>query len=253
MSKILVIDEDGFARTGLMVQLGERGYSVLSAADAVTGLALADAPLSAAIVEMQVPAEPQAGTRRRRVSAFELIQRLRLLQPHLAILILTHDDSGLDGFLELVRAGVRGIAYLLKGISVDTLTQTLARIQLGQTEIDPDVAPCSQDLGRALLTDLTDEERPWVERALDGNAQLTPQETRAVQLMAASHNLAGIARRLAIVRADTLVGRVYVKLGLDDMPRQAPHLRQNAILIKASQIERLRARHNTPARPALRG
>ncbi len=252
MSQILVIDDDGFARTGLTVQLGEHGYSVVSAADAASGLALARGTLAAAIVEMSVPAHPHAGPRDRRVSAFELIQSLRQTQPHLAVLILTHDDRGLDGFLSLVRTGARGLAYLLKGIGIDTLLQTLPRILLGQTEIDPDVAIAGQDLGQALMTDLTDEERPWVERALEGTAQLTPQEARAVHLMAASHNLAGLARRLSIVRADTLVGRVYIKLGLDDMPHQAPHLRQNAILIKASQIDHLRSRGRTSHQPALR-
>lgn len=241
LDRVLVLDSDCFACTGLRVQLAGHGYDVVHAEHAELGLEVVRTQrLCAAILELQVPRA--AGARRERLaSAFDLIRDMRMIAPGLAVVILTHDGGHLEGFLALMRAGVRGIAYKLKGLSAEQLAHTLGRIRAGQTEIDPDVVSQAHDLAEHLVQQLTPEEAPWVERALETLPQLTRQEARAARLLAASHNLAGIAQRLAIQRADTLVGRVYVKLGLDDLPRQAGHLRQNSILIKATQINDCRA------------
>jgi hypothetical protein len=80
------------------------------------------------------------------------------------------------------------------------------------------------------------EEWPWVERALVAMPDLSPQEHRVIHCLAASSNLAGIARSLDILRADKLVGRAYSKLGLSELAQRSGYLRQNAIVIKACQI-----------------
>jgi len=237
MNRIMALDRDAFARTGLRIHLIPHGYEVLEAGHVHAALELLRTMHpKAVILDLALPAGPGSDSNSGEACGFETVQALRRIMPTLGVVILTHSRDQLDAFLTLVRQGVRGIAYKLKGIQPDQLAEVLRRVMAGGTEIDTGVAGATQDLAEHLLRRLTVEEYPWVQRALGMLDLLTPQEARAVRLLASSHNLAGIAHNLAIQRADTLVGRVYVKLGLDEMPRQAQHLRQNAILIKATQI-----------------
>jgi DNA-binding CsgD family transcriptional regulator len=70
---------------------------------------------------------------------------------------------------------------------------------------------------------------------------LTAREQDVVQRLAASHNTDGIARALGVTpkTAENYIGHVYDKLGLNEMGREAPHLRKVMILAKACMLRDL--------------
>lgn len=238
---ILIVDDDAFVRDGLRLYLESQGFQVREAGDETTArAAITAAPPEAALIDISIPPDPQAPRWANTDFGLRLTRWIKDQHPAIGVILLSAYEYYLDEVWSLLTAGVRGLAYRLKGRRASLLLETLRQVLNGHVEIDPEVQARRPRLADELSHLLTPDERPWVERAVQGFASLTPQEARAAHLLAASHNTHGIAQRLALQRADTLISRVYDKLGLAALAEQAPHLRQIAILIKACQLHDLR-------------
>jgi DNA-binding NarL/FixJ family response regulator len=97
-------------------------------------------------------------------------------------------------------------------------------------------------LADELIERLEPVERRWVEHVAATLEQLTPRERDVAERIAASHNIEGIAQALDITAktVENHVGRVYHKLGLNDMRQESPDLRRAVVLAKAYLIHDLR-------------
>lgn len=242
MRTLLIVDDDALVRHGVRVLLELWSYDIYEAGDKQTALGLAsEHAFDAALVDISIPRTPSDTAWARTTLGLELVRELKALNPLTGIVVLSAYEHFLEEILQLLREGQRGIAYRLKGRRADLLPATLERVMDGHIDIDREAQGQQTTLDDLLLSWLTPEERPWVEVALQGFDGLTQQEARAASLLAASRNLEGVAERLGIQRADVLVGRIYGKLGLDELARSGAPLRQIAILIKASQIRDVRA------------
>lgn len=94
---------------------------------------------------------------------------------------------------------------------------------------------CSTTLHIELVENLGDKERPWIEMAISGLAQLTPRERDVASLLAISYSHKGIAERLDLKpkSVQLYVNRIYGKLGLNQLELEEPALRKVSILNKA--------------------
>lgn len=240
MLKVLVADADEFERHGLRRALEGDGHHVLEAADRDQALAVAQhTALDAAILDISLPANSAGEGWSRTTLGFELTRMLKAARPELGLILFSAYEQHLEDFLTLLATGVRGVAYCLKGRRPNALLPTLKRVMAGRVEIDPEVHTRAHTVANELRDRLTPLERPWVERAVMALPQLTIQEARAAMLLAASCSPEGVARKLAIQRADNLICRVYAKLGLDTVPQECPELRQVSLVIKACHIHAL--------------
>lgn len=238
LAHVLIVEDDPFNANGLQLCLEGKGYRVSLAGDVGTAWdAAARLRPDAAIVDISLPPEPHPARWPHNTLGLDLARRLKTTYPALAVVIHSSYEYFLEDFQSMLRDGMRGVAYQLKGrrttLLLDALTQTLE----GRIVIDPDVsARHARALADDLLARLTPAERPWVENALTHFDDLTPHEQRAAHLLAASHTTQDIAQRLSLKRADNLISRVYAELGLSDAP-----LKPMALLIKTCMIHDLLA------------
>ncbi len=236
--RVLVVDDDVFMRDGLSMNLSSKGFDVVQAGDEATALelALGDPAPDVAVIDISIPPEPQVVRWSANNHGIRLAQRIKAERPAIGIVFLSAYEYHLDGVWDMIRSGQRGLAYKLKGRRSSALIDALHKVLEGKVEIDPEVRAKRPALIDELYRLLDADERPWVERVLSRFPTLTPQELRTANLLAASHNTQGIAAKLGIQRADSLIGRVYAKLGLSELSTTAPHLRQSTVLVKACMI-----------------
>ena len=241
---VLLIDDDAFHRRGVRLYLERQGFAILEAGDQETAWQLAqEQPLQAAIVDIALPPRPKAAASPEQSLGIQLALRLKQAQPALGLILFSAYETHGSEVLAMIQAGYRGIAYKLKGCGPAELLQALRETLAGRVLIDPEVQLHRRSAGDDIFNRLTAEERPWVEQVIARYAELTPREREAAYWLAAAHTNDGIAQRAAISlkSAENLVSRVYQKLGLDEIPRTAPNLRQAVILAKACLILDLRA------------
>jgi len=242
--KILLVDDDAFNRDGLKLFLTREGSEVIEAGDEATAWQLAERERpEAAILDISIPPDAQTKSSPNHSYGLRLAQRLKHAYPTLGIVIFSaYDDRGGD-VLQLIQSGQRGLAYQLKGSHPRTLLAALRDVLAGRVVIDPEVQFNRRGAATDLLQQLTLDERPWVERVLENLNQLTAREHDVVQRLAASHNTEGIAQALSVApkTAENYITHVYDKLGLNDMGREAQHLRKVVVLAKACMIRDLRA------------
>lgn len=244
-STVLIVDDDPFVRSGLRALFESAGFGVCEAGSVRTAVQQCETrSLIGALVDIALPPDDSARAWSMNTEGIALVRMLKRRDPGLGIVLLSAYADHLDAVMDLLAEGVRGLAYRLKGRRADDLLDLLQRVCAGQIEIDPEVQGARPDLDNVLLERLSAAERPWVERAVAGLENLTPQESRVARLLAESYSPAGVAERLGIQRADGLIGRVYAKLGLADVADAAPQLRAISLLVKAGQIRDL------PRKPA---
>ena len=241
--KILLVDDDVFNREGIRLYLQNQNAEVVEAGDEATAWAIAEsAPLDAAVLDISIPPSPDLPSRASYSLGIKLAGRIKHLHPDLGIVLFSaYDDRGGD-VLEMVREGVRGLAYKLKGCPPAALLNAIHEVRAGRVVIDPEVHTNQHELADELLRRLTPDEREWVEYAAKEFNQLSPQEKEIAHRLAASHNTEGIAQALSLApkTIENYISRTYDKLGLNEMGRQAPHLRKVVVLAKACMIFDLR-------------
>ena len=236
--RILIVDDDVFMRDGLRMNLTGKGFEVQEAGDEASAWTLASrepAP-DVAVIDISIPPEANVSKWSANNHGIRLAQKIKAARPATGVVFLSAYEYHLDGVWDMIRAGQRGLAYKLKGRRSSALIDAVRKVLEGKVEIDPEVRAKRPALTDELYRLLDSDERPWVERVLSRFPSLTPQELRTANLLAASHNTQGIAAKLRVQRADSLIGRVYAKLGLNELSTAAPHLRQSTILVKACMI-----------------
>jgi DNA-binding NarL/FixJ family response regulator len=240
--KVLLIDDDAFNREGMRLYLRGEGVEVIEAGDVETAWAAAQtASFDAAVVDIAIPQSPGTPSRAGDSLGIELANRFKATFPALGIVIFSaYEDRGSEVF-DMIRGGARGVAYKLKGCPPSALLNAIHDVVAGRVVIDPEVHVNRGGLADELLKRLSADERQWVEGAVSNFAQLTPRETEIAHRLAASHNTDGIAKALSVTpkTAENYIGHVYDKLGLNQMGRDAPHLRKVVVLAKACMIRDL--------------
>jgi DNA-binding NarL/FixJ family response regulator len=232
---VLLVDDNSFNREGLRLYLQREGFVVLEAGDEQSALELAErATVHAAVIDISIPPDAHTLPRVQHSFGIDLARQLKLTQPALGIILFSaYEDRGGD-VLDLIRSGVRGLAYKLKGCAPTALLEALHEVLAGRVLIDPEVTN-PRSLAEEFMTRLTAEERPWVEGILARFDQLSPREQEVAYRLAAAHTTEGIANDLNVAprTIEHHIGHVYEKLGLREAP--AP-LHRIVLLTKACMI-----------------
>ncbi len=241
--RVLLVDDDTFNREGVRLFLKREGLEVQEAGDEESAWELAQAGgLDAAIIDISIPPDTHSPSRVDNSFGIHLANRLKAAYPALGVVLFSaYGDRGAE-ILDMVRQGTRGLAYKLKGSQPGALLSAVQDVIAGRVVIDPEVHANQRGLADELLKHLTADEGPWVEIAAANFEQLTPREKEIALRLAASHNTEGIAQALNVSAKTTenYITRIYDKLGLNEIGREAPHLRKVVILAKACMINDLR-------------
>lgn len=242
--KILLVDDNIFNRDGIRLYLSSKGFSIQEAGDEATAWELAQSqPFTAAVVDISIPPDPNTPVRSEHSYGIHLARRLKENHPALGVVLFSaYEDRGAE-VLDMVREGVRGMAYKLKGSHPEALLQAIQDVIAGRVIIDPDVHANRPELADQLFGHLTPEERTWVQYALQNFAALTPREREIAHRVAASHNTQSIAQALTLTpkTVENYIGRVYDKLGFSEIGTESPGLRKAVLLAKVCMIQELRS------------
>lgn len=241
--KVLVVDDDVFNREGLRLYLEESGYEVYEAADVAAAKEVAkEKSPNVAIVDIVMPMKVGESAQSTRSAGIELARYLKKLDPAMGIVIFSaHDNRGSDVW-NMVRDGMRGMVYKLKGCPPSAIKEAIQEALAGRVLIDQDVLINPRTLVDELLAQLAEDERPFVTTAVSQLDELTPRESEIGRRLAASHSIQGIADALGISTktVENHVSHIYGKLNLTDlMADEGPSLRKVVILAKAHMIKEL--------------
>ena len=236
---VLLVDDNIFNREGLRLYLQREGFVVFEAGDEQSALGLAQrANVQAAVIDISIPPDARTPSRVQHNCGIHLAREIKLTQPALGIVLFSaYEDRGGE-VLDMIRSGVRGLAYKLKGCAPVALLEALHEVLAGRVLIDPEVTN-PRSLAEELIARLTAEERPWVDGILQRFKQLSPREQEVAYRLAAAHTTEGIANDLNVAprTVEHHIGHVYEKLGLREAP--AP-LSRWVLLTKACMILDLR-------------
>ena len=241
-SCVLIVDDNDFNRAGLGLYLSSRGYVPVEAGDEATAIAVAEEHQpGSAIVDIVIPVTAGGRAHINQSVGLSLVRRLKTLDPTMGIVVFSaYEDRGGEVW-DLIRDGVRGIAYLLKGSRPERLLEALEATRAGQVILDSDAALGKRQLASEIRAHLTSAERPWVEEAVRLIPTLSARELDVARRLAASHNTQGLAQALGMApkTAENHIGHLYDKLGLSGVDTSAPELRKSALLAKACMIYEL--------------
>jgi DNA-binding NarL/FixJ family response regulator len=236
---LLLVDDNLFNREGLQLYLQREGFTVYEAGDLKSAWDTATrTALHAAVIDISIPPDDQTPARVSYSYGIDLACRLKQEQPTAGVVLFSaYEDRGGE-VLEMIRAGMRGLAYKLKGCAPSALREALHEVMAGRVLIDPEVTN-PRTLADELLARLTAEELPWVEGIMKRFPLLSPREREVAYRLAAAHTTEGIANDLNVAprTIEHHIGHVYEKLGLRETP--AP-LNRWVLLTKACMIIDLR-------------
>jgi CheY-like chemotaxis protein len=113
---LLLMDDDAFNREGVRLFLSEEGHAIVEAGDAALAWQIATRrTIVAAVIDIALPPAPFVLPRARDSCGVHLARRLKQTYPAIGVVLFSaHEDRGSE-VLELLRQGVRGLAYKLKG------------------------------------------------------------------------------------------------------------------------------------------
>jgi DNA-binding NarL/FixJ family response regulator len=232
---VLLVDDDAFNREGVRLFLRREHCEVREAGDAQSALALAAAEtIHVAVIDISIPPDPSTPSRVQHSCGIDLARRLKQTWPMLGVVLFSaYEDRGRE-VLDMVRRGVRGLAYKLKGCPPMALLEAINEVRLGRVLIDPEVTN-PHSLADEFKARLTADERPWVEGILARFDQLSSREAEVAYRLAAAYTAEGIAAALDVTprTIEHHISRVHEKLGLRELP---PQLRHIVLLTKACMI-----------------
>ena len=195
--RLLIADDHLIVREGLRLILEtEPGFELVGeASDGAQAIQLA-AELQPDVILMDL--------RMPRLDGLSAIERLRMEQPHIAIVILTtfnEDDLMRQG----LQAGARG--YLLKDTDRGTLFNTIRAAARGETLLQPEI------IAKLLSPSQKQPETPSQET----NSDLTDRELEVLEAVARGERNKEIAYRLGITERTVKahLTSIYNKLGVD--------------------------------------
>lgn len=239
---VLIADDNDFNRDGLALYLRDHGYRTVEAGDGATAYELAAAHHpDSAVVDIVMPEAPGGPAQLSHSVGVDLARRLKALDPAMGVVIFSaYEDRGGE-IWQLIREGVHGLAYVLKGARPERLRQALEDARAGRVILDGDAAVGKPQLVQELRDRLSPLERPWVERAVRLMPTLSPREQEVARWLAASHNTLGLVTLLGISQktVEHHIASLYDKLGLSDVDTVAPTLRKATLLAKACMLYEL--------------
>jgi two-component system nitrate/nitrite response regulator NarL len=176
--RVLIIDDHALFRVGLQGLLEQRGIEVADAvASGIEGIERAK-ELQPDIVLLDLRMPDMGG--------LEVLQKLRETEASIPVVMLTTSNEEAD-LIKSLRSGAQG--YLLKDMEPDELVSALRDIENGKNVV-------AQDLTDALArmvqgeTNIDDDEGPF--------SELTPREMEILCLLAEGQSNKLIARNLGI-------------------------------------------------------
>jgi len=241
---ILLVDDNVFNRDGIRLYLTRKGFNIQEAGDETTAWELAqNKAFAAAVVDISIPPDPDTPVRSEHSFGIHLAKRLKERQPALGIVLFSaYEDRGGE-VLDMVREGVRGMAYKLKGSQPEALLLAIQDVIAGRVVIDSDVNANRPQLADQLFGRLKPEEKPWVQFALKNFDNLTPREKEIAHRVAAAHNTQSIALALTLTpkTVENYTVRIYDKLGFSEIGTEASGFRKAVLLAKVCMIQELRS------------
>lgn len=241
---ILLVDDNVFNRDGIRLYLSRKGFDIHEAGDEFTAWKLAqNQQFTAAVVDISIPPDPETPVRSEHSFGINLARRLKESQPAMGVVLFSaYEDRGAE-VLDMVREGVRGMAYKLKGSHPETLLQAIQDVISGRVVIDPDVHANRPELADQLFNHLDSKEKTWVQDALRNFGLLTPREKEIAHRVAAAHNTRSIAQALTLTpkTVENYTSRIYDKLGFSEIGTDTPGLRKAILLAKVCMIQELRS------------
>lgn len=241
---ILLVDDNVFNRDGIQLYLSSKGFTIQKAGDEATAWELAqNQHFTAAVVDISIPPDPETPVRSEHSYGIRLTRRLKENQPTLGVVLFSaYEDRGAE-VLDMVREGVRGMAYKLKGTHPEALLQAIQDVTAGRVVIDPAVHANRPEIADQLFERLMPEEKTLVQYALDNFDNLTPREKEIAHRVAAAHNTQSIAQALMLTpkTVENYTGRIYNKLGFSGIGIETPGLRKAVLLAKVCMIQELRS------------
>jgi DNA-binding NarL/FixJ family response regulator len=208
-SRIVLADDDTLLREGIASLLRESGFDVVGQAHDAVGLLdlVREHRPDLAIIDIRMP--PGYLT-----EGLDAARQIREQYPHTGILVLSA-HAEFEEAMDLLATGQR-VGYLLKSrvTDVDEFTETVGRIAVGGSVVDP-----------ALVESLISARRR------DGILnQLTAREHDVLALMAEGRSNAGIAQRLWVTER-TVEKHVHSILARMQLPEaEDDHRRVLAVL-----------------------
>lgn len=208
--RVMVVDDQGLVREGLMTLLEAAGGidPVAAAADGEEAVRLAARYLpDVVLMDLRMP----------RLDGVEATRRIREARPDTEVVVLTtHADE--DSILEAMRAGARG--YLTKDAGIAEISRAVQAAAAHHAFLDPEVQA-------RLLEAATSGRRPGAAAGGPGGGHtpteplpddLTPREAEVLRLIAAGLSNAEIAAELVVSTATvkTHVNHVFAKIGARD-------------------------------------
>ena len=241
---VLVVEDNSFNRDGLVLYLQSRGYKTLEAGDLRSAVELAARELPPlAIVDIVLPESPGSPAESNRSVGLELVRLLKQMRPNMGIVVFSaHDDRG-DEVWAMIREGMRGIAYLLKGSRAERILAALEEVAVGGVFLGPKMIRSRNQLAEDMIAHLSDVERPFVIRAAELIPNLTPRQYDVAQRVAGSHTNASIARALGLApkTIESYIANSYKRLGLSALD-ETTGLRKSTLLAKAFILYQLKTR-----------
>ena len=241
---ILLVDDNVFNRDGIRLYLSRKGFNIQEAGDEATAWELAEhQDFVAAVVDISIPPDSDTPVHSEHSYGIHLARKLKVNQPAMGVVLFSaYEDRGAE-VLDMVREGVRGIAYKLKGSQPEALLQAIQDVMAGRVVIDPGVHANRPELADQLFERLKSEEKIWVKYALQNFDNLTPREKEIAQRLAAAHNTQSIAQALTLTpkTVENYTGRIYDKLGFSEISVEVTGLRKAVLLAKVCMIQELRS------------
>lgn len=240
---VLIVDDDEFNRQGVRLYLEQQGYAVVAAGDEETALALAQRyPIQLAVVDIVIPAGPNGRGYKKQRIGLRLATCLKQRYPTMGIVLFSaYEDSG-GVIFDLLREGVRGIAYKLKGCQPSELLTAMGEVRSGRVFIDPEVTNYPS-LAQKVLDHLPEAECLLVEKVLPYLRNLTAREKNVAQLLAGGYSSKQIAEKLTLSpkTIENYIEAIYRKLDLNGIVEET-HRQPRLILAIAYLIAQLRDR-----------
>ena len=185
-ARVLVVDDHSLLRTGVANIINqEPGLEVI--AEAANGREAIDAFVrhhpDVVLMDLRMP----------EMEGVEAVRRIREIDPHARVIVLTTYDADED-IARALQAGAK--AYILKDIAADALVACIHDVLAGKTYLAPAAA--------AKLAEHVTQ------------VQLTPRELSALRLLANGHSNKEIATALSISErtVKTHLGHLFEKLGV---------------------------------------
>jgi len=238
MSKVLIVEDDAFARSGIHTYLESLGHITAEAENMQKGWEIAQTwKPETAVIDVRLPLDENHTGPTTEPHGITLALRLRKSFPALPIVLLSAHEMYEHEVIKMAQRYMCGIAFLHKGGDMTRLHTVITEVQAGRAIFNSDIVN-KRVVETAVSSQFGEEERPFIDQAVAEFPALSSREQEIAHLIAASHTPESAAERLHLAKGsvENSITRIYQKLGLTDMKAEYPTLRRLPILVKACLI-----------------